>query len=60
MTYEQFTEAMRILRHAKDALRAERGKGNVQDAIARNRALTVLNDAEFDLTGEYARQMVQQ
>jgi hypothetical protein len=58
MTYEQFTGAMQTLKHAKNYLRAQRGLGNVQASIERNRAINLMNDAEFGLTGEFANQMV--
>jgi hypothetical protein len=47
MTYEQFTAVMRTLKHAMQHIRNERGSGNCQDAIARNRALETLKNAEW-------------
>ncbi len=58
MTYETYTAAMRVLKDAKTHLRAQRGIGNCAAAIARNQAINLLNDAEYSLVGEYAREMV--
>ena len=59
MTYEAYTEAMRILKQAKEDIRAQRGIGNCQDAIARNRALKALANEEYSLIGEYAKSQLE-
>lgn len=56
MTYEEYISAMRTLQHVKKHIKDERGTGNLVDAIARNRTLRTLADAEFSLIGEYAKQ----
>lgn len=53
-----YRRGMRILKHAMNHIRKERGTGNCQDAIARNRALNTLKDAEWRLVGEEAKRMV--
>jgi hypothetical protein len=55
MTYETFTSAMQTLKDAKNHLRQQRGTGDCQTAIARNQAISLMSDAEFGLTGEFAR-----
>ena len=56
MSYDEFTAMMSTLKHARNYLRAFRGQGDCAAAICRNRAIKLLCDAEYTLTGEYARQ----
>lgn len=55
LTYEAYTSTMRILKDARNHLRAQRGTGDCAQAIARNQAISLLNDAEWRLIGEYIR-----
>ena len=54
MSYKRFIKTRTLLEHAKLHLRSLNGIGNTKVAVARNQAVTLLNDAQFALLKEYA------
>lgn len=53
MTFEEYVSVLQTLKHAKNHLREQRGKGDLKTAIARNQAITLLTNAEFTLNCNY-------